>query len=273
MNCKCNCHCKCKRKGKNTSVQPRISEAAIVSRPSPNFGSRNGESPTHLVMHYTAMNSAEDAIRVLCDANSANRVSAHYVVGNEATVYRLVPEDKAAWHAGISYWAGETGLNASSIGIEIDNPGDRPFTAPQMAAVTALAQDIISRHNISAHNVIGHSDIAPDRKQDPGHFFDWKGLAANGVGTWPTPSAQDFEKSKSWSDKQVRAALSEYGYSPKPALDVVITAFQRRFQPEVFQTPDKIGTADAQTKAILACLVRHQLALTSKTRRCSCKKK
>ncbi len=116
-------------------------------------------------------------------------MSSHYVVDEDGTVFRLVPEDRRAWHAGVSHWRGHAALNARSIGIEIVNPGHewgyRDFPVLQLAAVCDLCLTILARHAIPARNVVGHSDVAPDRKEDPGERFDWRALAENGVGLWP----------------------------------------------------------------------------------------
>lgn len=254
-NCKCGKTCKCRQ-------QQDALAAAIVERPSPNFGDRNGASVSHLVLHYTAMQTAESAVEWLCNPKSG--VSSHYVVGRDGTVYRLVAEDKRAWHAGDSFWSGDRDINTTSVGIEIDNDGESDYPKVQMDAVTALCRDIIRRHGISAHNVVGHSDVAPARKQDPGDHFDWEGLAAAGIGIYPSPTQQDYDKSKAWTDKQVRDALTQVGYRTDATLKIVVTAFQRRFQQDVFKDSAKIGVADKETKARLACLVRRKLTMTRK---------
>jgi N-acetylmuramoyl-L-alanine amidase len=156
--------------------------------PSPNHEARpEGAVIDTLVLHYTGMRSGAEAIARLCDP--AAKVSAHYVVEEDGAVFRLVAEERRAAHAGISHWRGRSALNGNSIGIEIVNPGHewgyRPFPALQMAAVCDLCLEIMGRHPIDPRNVVAHSDIAPDRKQDPGELFDWQGLAANGVGLWP----------------------------------------------------------------------------------------
>lgn len=237
-----------------TQVAPPIS----TERKSPNFDERNSDI-THLVLHYTAMATAAEALDRLCDAHppeGLSKVSSHYLVDEEGKIYRLVDESKRAWHAGVSYWRGDRNLNGSSIGIEIANPGDRPFPAAQMDAVRQLCQWIVQRHDIDNRNVIGHSDVAPGRKPDPGPFFDWRGLAAAGVGVWPKPEAQDYETSKNWNDRQVRQALSRVGYTSDADLKVVIDAFQRHFHPEVFSTPEKVGVMNSESAARLAWLVR-----------------
>ncbi len=157
---------------------------SIIHYPSPNFDSREGQKIDMLVLHYTGMKTGSGAIEKLCDASA--KVSAHYVVEEDGRVLQLVEESERAWHAGVSFWRGNTNINQRSIGIEIVNPGHeygyRPFTLAQMEAVIALCEDIVKRHKIPARNVVGHSDIAPARKQDPGELFDWEWLASVAVG-------------------------------------------------------------------------------------------
>jgi N-acetylmuramoyl-L-alanine amidase len=234
----------------------------IIDRPSPNQDDRDGDVSI-LIQHFTAMDTTEAAIQRLCDP--AAKVSAHYVVGEDGQIYRLVPENKVAWHAGVSFWRGRRNLNGVTIGIEIANKGDEvegyaPYPQVQMDAVAELTRDILSRHNIPAQNVIGHSDIAPGRKPDPGPRFDWQWLfASHGIGIWPTPEKQDYDTSKNWSDTDVRRALTKYGYSTDVDLKTALDAFQRHFHQEVFFKPnDGIGKADAETCARLAWLVRHK---------------
>jgi len=194
----------------------------LKRRDSPNHDGRPPGAPIDtLVLHYTGMASAAAAIDRLCDP--AARVSSHYVVEEGGLVWSLVPETRRAWHAGVSFWRGHRDLNDRSIGIEIVNPGHewgyRPFPALQMAAVCDLCLDILARHPIPARNVVGHSDIAPDRKQDPGELFDWEGLARNGVGLWPdsvdTPAPPD--------------ALTQIGYDPAFDPAITLRAFERHW--------------------------------------------
>src|SRR5579885_1109065 len=169
---------------------------ALRERASPNHDSR-GEppGPVHridtLVLHYTGMPSAAAALDRLCDP--AARVSAPYLVEEDGTLWRLVAEDRRAWHAGVSAWEGEGEINARSLGIEIVNPGHewgyRPFPEAQMRVVEELCRDLVARHAIPATRIVGHSDIAPERKADPGELFDWPRLARAGIGLWPEPAA------------------------------------------------------------------------------------
>jgi N-acetylmuramoyl-L-alanine amidase len=209
--------------------------------PSPNQDERPAGTPVDtLILHYTGMRSGEEAIARLRDP--AAKVSSHYVVEEDGTVFRLVPEQRRAFHAGVSQWRGNTLLNGRSIGIEIVNPGHewgyRPFPALQMAAVCDLCLVILARHPIPARNVVAHSDVAPDRKEDPGELFDWEGLAANGVGLWPRPDGA--------AEGDALALLGAIGYRTDLPLDVLIRAFQRHWRPERVN-----GIADAGTLARL----------------------
>jgi N-acetylmuramoyl-L-alanine amidase len=219
--------------------------------PSPNHDARPAGAPIDtLVLHYTGMRTAGEAIARLRDP--AARVSSHYVVEEDGAIWRLVPEERRAWHAGVSHWRGRAGLNDRSIGVEIVNPGHefgyRPFPALQMAAVCELCLDILGRHpGTAARDVVAHSDIAPDRKQDPGELFDWEGLAANGVGLWPVGVAG--EDAHAPPDGMVRAAslLARIGYRVDPARpETALVAFQRHWRQERVD-----GVADAGTLARL----------------------
>jgi N-acetylmuramoyl-L-alanine amidase len=234
---------------------------AIRERLSPNHDGRPVDEPVDmLILHYTGMQTAQEAIERLCDPDA--RVSSHYVVDEDGSILRLVPEDRRAWHAGVSFWRGHSVLNGRSIGIEIVNPGHewgyRAFPALQMAAVCDLCLAILSRHRIPARNVVAHSDVAPDRKEDPGERFDWEGLARNGVGLWPV-EIPDFGTGGVVRDagglRQVRTSLTRVGYdvAPEgpldPALSTVLRAFQRHWRQEAVT-----GQADVGTVARLAAM-------------------
>lgn len=228
----------------------------IRDRPSPNHDERNAPVDM-LILHYTGMRSGQAAIDRLRDPEA--QVSAHYVVEEDGAIFQLVPEQRRAWHAGISFWRGHKALNARSIGIEIVNPGHewgyRDFPVLQVAAVCDLCLGILARHPIPARNVVGHSDVAPDRKQDPGEKFGWDDLARNGVGLWPA-GVPDLGTGAPVRDaeglRDVRRALGEIGYdvAPEgaldPALSIVLRAFQRHWRPEAMT-----GQADAGTLARL----------------------
>ena len=231
---------------------------SVRDLPSPNQDDRPDGVPIDtLILHYTGMQTARAAIERLRDPEA--HVSSHYLVDEDGAVLRLVPEARRAFHAGVSYWRGNTALNGRSIGIEIVNPGHewgyRDFPALQMAAVCDLCLKILSRHPVPPRNVVAHSDVAPDRKEDPGEKFDWEGLAANGVGLWPE-GVEDFGTGDAAHDAaglyEVRRALHEIGYDValegpmNPALATVLRAFQRHWRPEAIT-----GQADAGTRARL----------------------
>lgn len=213
---------------------------------SPNASSRGVNTPSVLVIHYTGMQTAQAAISQLCDPVA--KVSAHYVVDEVGEVYALVDEGACAWHAGVSYWRGFRNVNEISIGVEIVNPGHewgyRPFPHMQMRAVAELCRGIIARHNIPARNVVGHSDVAPQRKADPGELFEWEWLASQGVGVWPFKGLSVPKKilpvlREGASGEEVlwmQTSLASYGYSvPQTSkFDVltrnVVVAFQRHFR-------------------------------------------
>jgi N-acetylmuramoyl-L-alanine amidase len=233
----------------------------VKERLSPNHDERPADEPVDiLVLHYTGMQTGEAAIARLCDPES--RVSSHYVVEEDGTVWRLVPEERRAWHAGISFWRGHQGLNGRSVGVEIVNPGHewgyRPFPSVQMDAVRDLAAGIIARHPIAARNVVAHSDIAPDRKQDPGELFDWPWLAAAGIGMWPQFPEAPLDHPVDHA--ALAADLSGIGYPVPPegageeAFATLVRAFQRRWRPAAVT-----GRADAETAvraSVLASTVR-----------------
>ena len=210
---------------------------------SPNFDSREGHAVDMLVLHYTGMMNASAACARLCDA--ASRVSAHYLVDEDGAVCRLVEEEHRAWHAGISYWRGNSNINQRSIGIEMVNPGHefgyRPYTGAQLHSVKNLCADILARHAIAARNIVGHSDIAPTRKEDPGELFPWKSFAEHHIGLWPVGEGAGAAGAE---------ALSAYGYDITD-MPKAITAFQRHFRPADIQ-----GRWDAECAAMLGQLLQ-----------------
>ncbi|MEP3280392.1 MAG: N-acetylmuramoyl-L-alanine amidase [Stappiaceae bacterium] len=156
-------------------------------RPSPNFGARAADVPLDmLILHYTGMPDGEAALQWLCSEKS--QVSCHYFIFEDGRTVQLVAEEARAWHAGASYWKGKTDINSQSIGIEIDNPGHehgyRAFPEAQIATVITLCKDICDRRQIVSENILAHSDVAPERKEDPGELFPWERLAGEGIGLW-----------------------------------------------------------------------------------------
>jgi len=206
----------------------------LVERPSPNHEPRPG-AVDMLILHYTGMPTAAEALARLTDA--ATKVSAHYLIDEDGTIFRLVPEERRAWHAGISCWGGRRDINAASIGIELVNPGHefgyRPFPEAQIRVLEDLARDIVARHPIPPRHVLGHSDVAIGRKQDPGELFDWSRLARAGIGLWP-----DFTAATPAGDiAALQRDLAAFGYDC-PLSGVLdnqtqnaAMAFQRHFRP------------------------------------------
>ncbi len=195
---------------------------AVQQRPSPNCGPRKGgiSKPDMVVLHYTAMQSAEDAICTLCDPEK--EVSAHYVIGRDGAMTQLVDEAARAWHAGSGRWAECDDINSRSIGIELDNDGFSPFSAALMDALEDLLGGILARWEIPAHHVIAHSDLAPLRKFDPGGRFDWRRLAVQDLSVWPT-WGEDLPLAESLT--ALGYGVAEFGVEP------CLNAFRQRFAP------------------------------------------
>ena len=224
-----------------------------------------------VVLHFTNENLA-DSLRIL----TTQAVSAHYLIGDQPTpvIHQLVPEDRRAWHAGDSAWQGQTALNASAIGIEIVNPGRQqradgssafaPFTAAQIEALIALLQGIQARHGVRPDRIVGHSDIAPQRKDDPGPAFPWQRLAQAGLIAWPDAAqvaalrAQHQAAPPSITWVQARLACIGYAVPDTGQLDAatrrVVRAFQMRYRPGQYD-----GTPDAETTALIQAVLQAML--------------
>ena len=191
------------------------------------------------MIHYTAMASAAEALARLCDP--AHEVSAHYLIADDGETLALVPEPMRAWHAGAGTWGGCGDVNSRSIGIELQNRGTHPFAQPQMLALERLLGGILERWSIPPKGVIGHSDMAPDRKADPGPRFDWRRLAKAGLSVWPE-----------WGEKAPDAflpSLAAFGYDPSLPADRLLRTFRLRFRP---WAGGEVTAADAGAAASLA---------------------
>lgn len=231
----------------------------LIDRPSPNFDPRpGGRAPDMLIMHATCMPDAQSALNRLCDP--ASGVSAHYLIDEAGRVFALVDEKQRAWHAGVAFWDGAEDINGLSVGIEICHPGPGEddfgpgFPDIQMRALAELSRGILVRHGIPPHRVLAHSDVAPDRKTDPGPLFDWAGLAGGGIGLWseagpeaaggPLPAAR------------LQRGLRDFGYDVAvdgvcgPATQMIVKAFQLHYRPGRID-----GRADAETCARLLDLL------------------
>jgi N-acetylmuramoyl-L-alanine amidase len=253
-----------------------VSTLKIIDRPSPNFDART--RPVDLVvLHYTGMQDAETAIARLTDGAPVagkypgpwqrhdappdavlGRASAHYVVDERGAIYRLVAEEHRAWHAGASSWEGEGDVNSRAIGIEIVNGGHDfglpDFPAVQIDAVIALLKEMLPRWALAPARVVAHSDIAPERKQDPGEKFPWQRLAEAGVSIWPQPAThRDYAEGDPVLAVQERLAAIGYEVQATGSVDgqtkAALTAFQRRFRPSLIT-----GEPDEETQKLLAAL-------------------
>ena len=234
--------------------------------PSPNVEARkDGRTPDMILLHYTGMQTGAAALERLCAPDS--KVSAHYVVFEDGRIVQCVPEDKRAWHAGVSSWAGEPDINSCSIGIEIVNPGHEfgypDFPLRQTAAVISLCRSILTRRGpLAPDRILGHSDVAPARKQDPGEKFPWDLLNESGIGHWVRPAPLNLEGPSLQPGEQgevvtrLQRALRGYGYAIEEtghydeATQLVLTAFQRHFRPARVD-----GIADASTMLTLRALL------------------
>ncbi|MEE2526331.1 N-acetylmuramoyl-L-alanine amidase [Hyphobacterium sp. HN65] len=220
----------------------------VIHAPSPNFNER-AKPVSLIVLHYTGMESGEAALQRMCDSEA--KVSAHYMIEEDGRIFQLVEESKRAWHAGVSEWAGETDINAVSIGIEIVN-GGHDFGLPdypqaQIDVIISLTKQLMVRHNIPAHRVVGHSDIAPGRKQDPGEKFPWNQLSEAGCAIFPKVAVEPGD---------IRVGLSQIGYGFSAGEPAVIEAFQRRFRPAKVD-----GILDDETASLISAVA----ALTPKS--------
>jgi N-acetylmuramoyl-L-alanine amidase len=244
----------------------------IRERPSANFDART--RPIDLVvLHYTGMQDAEAALSRLTDPEPKagkypgpwqadtidpeaplSRVSAHYVLDEAGVAHRVVDEEHRAWHAGVSSWEGEGDVNSRAIGIEIVNGGHDfglpEFPDAQIEGLIALLRDILQRRKLDPSRVVGHSDIAPERKLDPGEKFPWKRLADAGVSIWPqaAPSSEEAE-----AIPRLQAGLAAFGYGVQASgvidaqTKAALAAFQRRFRPARID-----GAPDSETAALIA---------------------
>ena len=213
---------------------------------SPNFSTnkRNKKNIKLLIFHYTGMKNENKAINRLTDVNS--KVSSHYFIKKNGQTILLVPELYVAWHAGKSYWKKQKSLNKSSIGIEIQNTGHQfgyhKFTNSQIKSLVKLSIYLIKKYKINNKNILGHSDVAYDRKKDPGEKFPWQFLAKKKIGIWHNLEKIKLKKNRNLKitileKKEFLNYLKKIGYFVRQISlkqkKKLITAFQRRFRPEL----------------------------------------
>lgn len=238
----------------------------FIEAPSPNYDERR-VLPDILVLHYTGMPTGEAALERLRDPEA--KVSSHYLVEEDGRIFRLVPEERRAWHAGRGVWQGTDDVNGASIGIEIVNPGHefgyRAFPQAQIDAVIALVADIRSRWTIPDARIIAHSDMAPSRKDDPGELFPWKALAGAGHGLWFEPAAERVQAlgaplspgDQGLGVLVLRSGLHRLGYGIAPGGEYdeetvqTVKAFQRHWRQHGVD-----GIADGETRARLVGLLQ-----------------
>ena len=234
----------------------------MIPAPSPNFDARRAP-PDMVLLHYTGMPTGAEALARLRDPEA--KVSAHYLIEEDGEVFSLVAEERRAWHAGVSFWKGERDINAVSIGVELVNPGHewgyRAFPEAQIKALIELLDEIRGRWEIPDGRILGHSDVAPERKTDPGELFPWKQLARAGHGLWLEPPAAPGPALSLGDDGTgvfaLQAGLTRLGFDSAPSgqfdahTQTIITAFQRHWRPERVD-----GVADGETRARLVHLLR-----------------
>lgn len=230
---------------------------------SPNFDERQNGKIKYLILHYTGMATGKEALERLCSKEA--KVSAHYLIEEDGEIFLLVKEEKRAWHAGISKWEEDVGLNDLSIGIEIVNSGHpypgyesvyKPFPEAQMNSVISLSKDILKRHQIKPWHVLGHSDIAWRRKIDPGELFDWERLATEGIGAWSNADQNIYIDEINVNEFHNK--LAQYGFDTADVetdLKEITTAFQRHFRPNNID-----GNIDRETYNILYNLVSQKFS-------------
>ena len=220
-------------------------KTTLIYSPNFNLKKRNSKQIKFLIFHYTGMKSESGAIDKL--TNLQSEVSCHYLIKNNGEIVTIVPDSYIAWHAGNSSWRGYRFLNKNSIGIEITNPGHefnyKKFSKNQITSILKLSKFLIKKYKISFKNILGHSDVAPNRKKDPGEKFPWEYLSQNKVGLWHTLNKQELKKSRMFEINQMDKKcffenLFKIGYSkniPKKLdkdkyYSFVAKAFQRRYR-------------------------------------------
>ena len=220
---------------------------------SPNFNikKRKPNQIKFIIFHYTGMKNESEAIERLTSIKS--KVSSHYLIKNNGEIIVMVPDLYEAWHAGLSSWKNFKSLNKSSIGIEISNPGHnfnyKKFSKKQIQSIKDLSKFLIKKYKIDKKNILGHSDIAPDRKKDPGEKFPWKYLSKFKIGKWHSLSQKTLLKNRDkittpLEKKIFFLNLSKIGYSSKNLkrikkdkfFNLLIRAFQRRFRQELINS-------------------------------------
>ena len=237
---------------------------------SPNFSvkKRDSKKIKFLIFHYTGMKKESEAINRLTDIKS--KVSSHYFIKDNGEIITIVPELYIAWHAGVSFWKNFSSLNKNSIGIEINNPGHdfkyKKFSKKQINSILLLTKALIKKYKIKPQNILGHSDIAPNRKKDPGEKFPWEFLFKNKIGFWHNLDKKKLTEYRNFKINDLEKKLFfrnilKIGYSEKNFKNskvkrvqykkILIKAFQRRFRQDLVN-----GIADQECLIISKNLVK-----------------
>ena len=238
---------------------------------SPNFDPKkiNKKQIKFIIFHYTGMKSESSAIKRL--TNIQSQVSCHYLIKRNGEIISLVPDLYTAWHAGKSKWKNYNSLNKNSIGIEITNPGHnfgyKKYSKSQLLSVIKLCRYLAKKYNLYSKNFLGHSDIAPERKKDPGEKFPWKYLSKKNIGFWHKIKKNILLKNRNLETKDDEKKLflrnlSKIGYSVKPQknskinrikfLKIIVTVFQMRYRQELIN-----GVIDQECLIISKDLIRN----------------
>ena len=238
---------------------------------SPNFNpkKRTKKQIRFIIFHYTGMKSESSAIKRL--TNIQSQVSCHYLIKRNGEIISLVPDLYTAWHAGKSKWKNYNSLNKNSIGIEITNPGHnfgyKKYSKSQLLSVIKLCRYLAKKYNLYSKNFLGHSDIAPERKKDPGEKFPWKYLSKKNIGFWHKIKKNILLKNRNLETKDDEKKLflrnlSKIGYSVKPQknskinrikfLKIIVTVFQMRYRQELIN-----GVIDQECLIISKNLIRN----------------
>lgn len=221
---------------------PQYTTLPVETRPSPNFGERR---PNYVILHHTTNDTVEQALATL--TSRMRDVSAHYLIARDGRIIYLVDELKRAWHAGDSYWGGNRDLNSSSIGIELDNNGNEPYSDAQIDVLIELLRDLAARWNIPPANILGHGDVAPGRKVDPSAQFPWQRLATAGFGLWCDPP---YPPAPAGVDDAILLAALGYDVTRLPA---AVAAFKRHWAMD-----DGIDGLSGEQRGLVTCLIQRR---------------
>lgn len=230
----------------------------VIKIPVKHFSTRKSDAVIDtIILHHTALNNSEEVFKIF--KNPKTEVSSHYLIDRDGTIYQFVDEKKKAWHAGLSFWGDRKSINDYSIGIELDNNGSEEFTHELMESLVELCHGIMSRHEINPNYILAHGDVAPGRKVDPSHLFDWKFLAQNDIGFFPSaidysPTVLHRFKDEGKKICDIKNKLCEIGYHLQNPIDdtydentdIVMKAFKRHYSPETYLIEGWDTLADAR---------------------------